>query len=78
MVVQNHSHICPKHVHVLANGDLMLLGLIPKGIKSSPEHMDLVLYRGSGTRRRLLAGKGEGGGGGGGGGVVEGERWRTV
>ena len=57
LVAQNISHICLEHVYVLADGDLMLLGLILKGIKSSSELMDLVLYRGSGTERRLLAGK---------------------
>ena len=43
LVAQNSSHSCPEHIHVLGDGDLMLLGLIPKGIKSSHELVDLVL-----------------------------------
>ena len=43
LVVHDYAHVCPECIHVLDNGDLMLLGLIPKGIKSSRELMDLVL-----------------------------------
>ena len=43
LVVHDYAHISPKCIHVLADGDLVNLGLIPKGIKSSRELVDLVL-----------------------------------
>ena len=33
LVVHDGVHVCPKRVHVLANGDLVFLGLIPLRIK---------------------------------------------
>ena len=50
LVAQNSSlvkhdsvHVRPKHVHILADRDLVLLGLIPIRIKSGYQVMDLVL-----------------------------------
>ena len=43
LVMHDCAHVGPKCIHVLADGDLVLLGLIPKGIKSSRELVDLVL-----------------------------------
>ena len=43
LVVHDRVHVNPECIHVLADGDLVLLGLIPNGIKSSRELVDLVL-----------------------------------
>ena len=43
LVVHDCVHVNPECIHVLADGDLVLLGLIPNGIKSSRELVDLVL-----------------------------------
>ena len=47
-------HVCPEYVHVLANGDLVLLGLIPVRIESGGQVMDLVLQCSGRTDRVLL------------------------
>ena len=43
LVVHDCAHVGPKCIYVLADVDLVLLGLIPKGIKSSRVLVDLVL-----------------------------------
>ena len=43
LVAHDGVHVYPKHVHVLADGDLVFLGLIPVRIKSGCQVMELVL-----------------------------------
>ena len=43
MFAHDNAHFGPKCVHVLAHGDLVLLGLIPIRIKSSSEVLYMVL-----------------------------------
>ena len=43
LVVHDYVHVGPKCIHVLADGDLVLLTLIPVRIKSSGEVLYLVL-----------------------------------
>ena len=43
LVAHDCSHVSLECVHVLANGDLMLLGLIPVRIESSCQVLYLVL-----------------------------------
>ena len=43
LVVHHRVHVCPERVHVLAEGDLLLLGLILVCIKSGGQVMYLVL-----------------------------------
>ena len=43
LVAHDCGHVCPEHVHVLADGDLMFLGLILVRIESGSQVMDLVL-----------------------------------
>ena len=49
-------HVCPEQIHVLVDGDLVFLGLIPIRIKSSCYIMDLVLQCSGRTDRVLLLG----------------------
>ena len=48
LVAEDYAHVGPECIHVLAHGDPMLLGLIPKHIKSRCEVLNLVL---TGRRR---------------------------
>ena len=43
LVAHDGAHVGPKCVHVLAHGDLVLLGLIPIRIKLSSEVLHLLL-----------------------------------
>ena len=43
LVYEDCEHVGLKCIHVLAHGDLMLLGLIPKRIKLESEVLNLVL-----------------------------------
>ena len=43
LVVHDCAHVDPECIHVLANGDLVLLSLIPMHIKSGSEILYLVL-----------------------------------
>ena len=43
LVAHDCAHVDPECIHVLANGDLVLLGLIPLCIKSGDEVLYLVL-----------------------------------
>ena len=43
LVAKDCAHVGLKCIHVLAHGDLMLLGLIPERIKPGSEVMNLVL-----------------------------------
>ena len=43
LVAHDCVHVCPECVHVLANGNLVLLGLIPVCIELSGQVMNLVL-----------------------------------
>ena len=54
MVAHYCVHVGPERVHVLANGDLVLLGLIPIRIKSGGQVMYLVLQCSRRTDRVLL------------------------
>ena len=53
LVVHDRTHVSPKCIHVLANGDLVLLGLIPLRIKLGVEVQYLVL-QGSGRTDRVF------------------------
>ena len=44
LVSEDYAHVGPECVHVLAHGDLVLLGLIPERIKPGSEVLNLVLY----------------------------------
>ena len=54
LVAHDYVHVCPKRVHVLANGDLVLLGLILVRIESGCQVMDLVFQCSARTDRVLL------------------------
>ena len=54
LVVHDCAHVGPKCIHVLANGDPMLLGLIPVSIKSGCEVLYLVLQCSGRTDRVFL------------------------
>ena len=56
LVAHDGVHVCPERVHVLADGDLVFLGLIPVCIKSGCQVMDLVLQCRGRTDRVLLLG----------------------
>ena len=56
LVAHDCVHVCPERVHVLANRDLVLLGLIPVRIKSGGQVMDLVLQCSGRTDQVLLLG----------------------
>ena len=56
LVVHGGVHVCPKRVHVLADGDLVFLGLIPLRIKSGCQVMDLVFQCSGRTDSVLLLG----------------------
>ena len=43
LLANDGAHVGPECVHVLAHGDLVLMGLIPVRIKSSGEVLHLVL-----------------------------------
>ena len=43
LVVHDYSHVGPECVHVLADGDLVVLGLIPVHIESGCQVLYLVL-----------------------------------
>ena len=43
LVVHDCAHVSSERIHVLVDGDLVLLGLIPVRIKSSDEVLYLVL-----------------------------------
>ena len=43
LVMHDYAHVGLECIHVLVDGDLVFLGLILKGIKSSRELVDLVL-----------------------------------
>ena len=43
LVAEYYEHVDPKCIHILAHGDLMLLGLIPKPINPGSEVLNLVL-----------------------------------
>ena len=43
LVAHYRVHVYPERIHVLVDGDLVFLGLIPVRIKSSCYVMDLVL-----------------------------------
>ena len=54
LVVHNCAHVGPNYIHVLDDGDLVLLGLIPVCIKSRGEVLYLVLQCSGQTDRVLL------------------------
>ena len=54
LVVQESAHVGSEGIHILADEDPMLLGLIPVGIKSSNEVLHLVLECSGRTDRVLL------------------------
>ena len=56
LITHHYVHICPEHFHVLADGDLVLLGLIPIRIKSGGQVMYLVLQCSARTDWVLLLG----------------------
>ena len=56
LVAHDCVHVGLEHVHVLADGDLILLGLILVRIESSGKVMDLVLQCSGRTDRVLLLG----------------------
>ena len=43
LVVHDCGHVCPEHVHILADGDLVFLSLILVHVESGGQAMDLVL-----------------------------------
>ena len=43
LIVHDDAHVCAKGLHILANEDSMLLGLIPICIKMGSEVLHLVL-----------------------------------
>ena len=43
LVAHDYAHVDPECIHILVDGDLMLLGLIPVHIKSGSEVLYLVL-----------------------------------
>ena len=43
LVVEDSAHVGPECIHILAHGDPMLLGLIPKRIELRSEVLNLVL-----------------------------------
>ena len=55
-IAHYYVHVGPKNIHVLADEDLMLLGLIPIRIKSSGQVMYLVLQCSGRTDWVLLLG----------------------
>ena len=56
LVVHDYSHVGLECVHVLANGDMVLLGLIPVRIESGCQVSYLVLHCSGRTGRVLLLG----------------------
>ena len=54
LVMQDGAHVGMKGLHILADEDPMLLGIISVCIKSSIEVLHLVLYGGGRTERVLL------------------------
>ena len=56
LVAHDCGHVCPEHVHVLVDGNLVFLGLILVRVESSSQVMDLVLQCGGRTDRVLLLG----------------------
>ena len=56
LVIHDCAHIDPEFVHVLADGDLVLLGLIPVGIESGYQVLYLVLQCSGRTNWVLLLG----------------------
>ena len=54
LVMHDGAHVGPECIHVLANGDLVLLGLIPVRIKSGGEVLYLLLQCSGRTDRVLL------------------------
>ena len=56
LVMQDGAHVGAEGLHILANEDPVLLGLIPVCIKSSSEGLHLVLYGGGRTDRVLFRG----------------------
>ena len=54
LVVHDYAHVGPKCIHVLADGDLVLLGLIPVRIKSGGKVLYLVLQCSGRTDQVLL------------------------
>ena len=51
LVAHDYAHVIPKCVHVLADGDLVLLGLIPVCIKSGGQVLYMVLQCSGMTER---------------------------
>ena len=56
LVVHDDAHVGAEGLHILADEDPVLLGLIPVCIKSSSEVLHLVLQGGGRTDRVLLRG----------------------
>ena len=54
LVAHDYAHVGPECIHVLADGDLVLLGLILVRIKSSGEVLYLVLQYSERNDRVLL------------------------
>ena len=63
LVIEDCAHVGFEGIHVLAQGDPMLLGLIPECIKLGSEVLNLVLLGRRRTGDSRLRGVGEGGGG---------------
>ena len=56
LVMQDGAHVGAEGLHILADEDSVLLGLIPICLKSSSEVLHRVLYGGGRTNRVLLRG----------------------
>ena len=56
LVAHDCAHVSPKCVHVLADGDVVLLALIPIRIKSGGQVLYMVLWCSGRTDRVLLIG----------------------
>ena len=56
LVTHYRVYVCPKRVHVLAEGDLVLLGLITICIESGSQVLCLVLQCSGRTNRVLFLG----------------------
>ena len=54
LVVHDYVHVGPECIHILADEDSVLLGLVPVSIKSSSEVLHLVLHFSGRTDRVLL------------------------
>ena len=56
LVVHDCVHVCPEHVHILADGDMVFMGLILVCVESGCQVMNLVLQCSGRTDQVLLLG----------------------